>query len=240
MTGLWVWAAAPLAVCAGCIITRAHRLNSPVPINQTRFEFIRGLPGFLRIYAITVRNLPPSAGKHRLCRGTANRLYSGKTAGDPIMRVSRIAAGAAISFVTAGLTFGTSAAALAPNQQYSAANIQAGYRLYSAQCAVCHGGNGDAIAGVSLARQQFRRASTDADIRNTVTNGVPAAGMPPFQFRTNELDAVVAYIRSGFDISGTSFTVGDVGRGKAIYDGKGGCAACHRVRGNGSLAAPDL
>ena len=76
-----------------------------------------------------------------------------------------IAAGAAISLVTAGLAFGASAAAQALNQQYSAANIQAGYRLYSAQCAVCHGGNGDAIAGVSLARQQFRRASTDTDIK---------------------------------------------------------------------------
>ena len=159
------------------------------------------------------------------------------------MRVSPIAAGAAISLATvAVIAFATSgrAAAQVPNQQYSAANIQAGYRLYSAQCAVCHGGNGDAIAGVSLARQQFRRASTDADIRNTVTNGVPAAGMPPFQFRTNELDSIVAYIRSGFDISGTPFTVGDAARGRVIYEGKGGCAACHRVRGNGSLGAPDL
>ena len=33
---------------------------------------------------------------------------------------------------------------------------------------------------------------------------------------------------------------GDAARGKAVYDGKGGCAECHRVRGNGSRAAPDL
>lgn len=64
--------------------------------------------------------------------------------------------------------------------------------------------------------------------------------MPPFQFQPAELDAIVAYIRSGFDLSGAPFTVGDAARGKAIYDGKGGCVACHRVRGNGSRRGPDL
>jgi len=124
--------------------------------------------------------------------------------------------------------------------QYGTAEIQAGYRLYSAQCALCHGGNGDGIAGVNLSRQQFRRASTNADIKTTITTGIAAAGMPSFQFRAEELNGLVAYIRSGFDLEGSPFTVGNAARGKAIYDGKGGCAACHRVNGNGSLAAPDL
>jgi len=157
------------------------------------------------------------------------------------MRLSRLIAGAA--FPLLGLVvFAVSerAAAQAGNQQYSRANIQAGYRLYSAQCALCHGGNGDGVAGVNLARQQFRRASTDGDIKNTITTGVAASGMPPFRFQPAELDAIVAYIRSGFDLSGVPFTVGDATRGKAIYDGKGGCAACHRVHGNGSWVAPDL
>src|SRR5206468_2921063 len=47
-------------------------------------------------------------------------------------------------------------------------------------------------------------------------------------------------VRSGFDQTGVSFRLGDVGRGKALYDGKGGCAACHRVAGLGSRTAPDL
>ena len=125
-------------------------------------------------------------------------------------------------------------------QQYSTANIQAGYRLYASQCALCHGGNGDSVAGINLAHQQFRRVSTDADIRRTVTSGIAAAGMPPFQFQPAELDAIIAYIRSGFDLDGASFAVGDAARGKAIFDGKGGCTACHRVHGSGSRTAPDL
>src|SRR5882757_5735682 len=125
------------------------------------------------------------------------------------------------------------------DHQYSAADIQAGYRLYGAQCALCHGNNGDGIAGVNLARQQFRRASTDDDIKNTVTTGVAAAGMPPFRLQPAELNGLVAYIRSGFDASGAPFKVGNVARGQAIYD-KDACAACHRVRGAGARTAPDL
>ena len=126
------------------------------------------------------------------------------------------------------------------DHQYSAADIQAGSRLYGAQCALCHGQNGDGVAGVNLPRQQFRRASSDDDIRNTITTGVAAAGMPPFRLQPAELDALVAFIRSGFDISATPFKVGDAGRGKAVYDGKGACAACHRVAGKGARTAPDL
>lgn len=126
------------------------------------------------------------------------------------------------------------------DHQYSAADIQAGSRLYAAQCALCHGQNGDGVAGVNLPRQQFRRASSDADIRSTITMGVAAAGMPPFTLQPAELDALVAFIRSGFDISATPFTVGDAGRGKAVYDGKGACATCHRVAGKGPHTAPDL
>src|SRR6185436_9805265 len=135
---------------------------------------------------------------------------------------------------------GEHARAQVQDHQYSTADIQAGYKLYASQCALCHGGNGDGIAGVNLARQQFRRASTDDDIKLTVTTGVAAAGMPSFRLQPAELNSVVAYIRSGFDLSGTPFKVGDLARGKAIYDGKGGCAACHRVNGNGSRVAPDL
>ena len=130
--------------------------------------------------------------------------------------------------------------AQAQNRQFSAAEIQGGYKLYTTQCTLCHGGNGDAIAGVNLSRQQFRRASSDDDIRRTITTGVPAAGMPPFNLQPAELNNLVAYIRSGFDLNATPFKVGVAARGQAVFEGKGGCTACHRVNGKGAFAAPDL
>ena len=135
---------------------------------------------------------------------------------------------------------GITATAQEQNRQYNATDIQAGGRLYGLQCAICHGQNGDGINGVNLPRNQFRRASTDDDIRNTITNGVAAAGMPPFRLQAGELNGLVAFIRSGFDRIGAPFKIGDARRGQAIYDGKGGCATCHRVNGKGSRTAPDL
>src|SRR5580765_4752502 len=137
-------------------------------------------------------------------------------------RVTRVAA------LFAGMWLAGSAGVDAQTGQYSTADIQAGYRLYSSQCALCHGNNGDGIAGVNLSRQQFRRASTDDDIKNTITTGVAAAGMPPFRLQPAELNGLVAYIRSGFDASGAPFKVGNVARGQAVYE-KSACATCHRV-----------
>lgn len=123
--------------------------------------------------------------------------------------------------------------------QYSQAEIAAGYRLYANQCVQCHGGLGDGISGVDLRRGVFRRAASDEDLGRVITNGVPGAGMPPFKLEAAELTGVIAFIRAGFDQT-ASVKVGDAARGRALFEGKGDCAACHRVRGRGALTAPDL
>lgn len=132
------------------------------------------------------------------------------------------------------------AAAQTQDHQYSTADIEAGSRLYGAQCSLCHGPNGDGVTGVDLRRQQFRRVSSDEDIRNIITEGAAATGMPPFRLQPVELDRLVAFIRAGFDVSGTAVKIGNAGRGQAIFEGKGGCATCHRVNGKGPRVAPDL
>ena len=131
-----------------------------------------------------------------------------------------------------------SASAEAQTRLYNTADIQAGYRLYSSQCALCHGNNGDGVAGVNLPRQQFRRASTDDDIRNTVSTGVAAAGMPSFRFQPAELNGLVAYIRSGFDASGAPFKVGNAARGQAIYNDKGDACATTATASRATVFAP--
>ena len=122
--------------------------------------------------------------------------------------------------------------------EYNSDQIQAGYRLYLGQCQVCHGNSGDLIAGVNLSRQQFKTVRSDDDIRHVVSTG-NAAGMPPFVLKPEELEDLVAFIRSGMDQSGIPFHLGDVARGKAIYK-SADCAHCHRVAGNGPRTAPDL
>ena len=124
--------------------------------------------------------------------------------------------------------------------QYSQADIEAGARVYSTQCAQCHGPNGDMVSGVDLRRGQFRRATSDEDLAAVVTAGVATAGMPPFALQPSELTGIVAYIRAGFDLTSPAVKVGNAERGRAIFEGQGACASCHRVNGRGPRVAPDL
>ena len=123
--------------------------------------------------------------------------------------------------------------------QYSAIDIEAGSRLYAGQCALCHGPNGDLVAAVDLRRGRFRRAASDEDLGRIIRTGIPDAGMPGFALQPSEVDGLIAFIRAGFDVSAT-VKLGHPQRGQALFDGRGGCATCHRVNGKGPRAAPDL
>lgn len=122
--------------------------------------------------------------------------------------------------------------------QYTQDDITAGNRVYTAQCNFCHGRDGDQVSGVDLRRGIFRRSLADEDLAQVITNGTPA-GMPPVKLSPPELTGVVAFIRAGFDAT-ASVRVGDAARGKALFDGKGACATCHRVGARGPRLAPVL
>lgn len=122
--------------------------------------------------------------------------------------------------------------------QFNQADIETGTRIYNTQCAQCHGPNGDGVSGVDLRRRQFRRVATPDDLARVITEGVPAAGMPPFALSQPELNGIVAFIRSGFDNT-PPVRVGTAARGRAVYE-RAGCASCHRIGGAGSRVAPDL
>lgn len=133
----------------------------------------------------------------------------------------------------------TSAAASAQDHTYSSADIATGVRLYGAQCQLCHGATGDTVAGVNLRLGRFKRAVTDDDLTRVLASGVPPV-MPSFRFAADDARGLIAFIRAGFDPTGTAVKVGNIDRGKALFSGKGGCATCHRVLGTGPLTAPDL
>lgn len=123
--------------------------------------------------------------------------------------------------------------------QYTAQDVEAGARVYNAQCASCHGANGDQVSGIDLRRGTFRRSSSDEDLAKVITSGTNA-GMPPFALQPAELTGVIAFIRAGLNRDTVAVKVGDPGRGRTVYAGKGACASCHRVQGAGSRVAPDL
>ena len=144
------------------------------------------------------------------------------------------------AFVAALLAFAPCAASAQSDHTYSSQDIAAGRKVYSSQCQLCHGQNGEQVNGVDLRRGRFKRSVSDEDIAAVITNGVAGAGMPPFKLQPAEITSLLAFIRAGFDPSGVAVKVGNVARGKALYAGKGNCASCHRINGDGPRTAPDL
>jgi putative heme-binding domain-containing protein len=123
---------------------------------------------------------------------------------------------------------------------YTTAAVEAGSRVYVAECALCHGPQGNRVDGVDLRRGRFSGAFSDDDLRRIITNGVGDSRMPAFALSATELDGVIAYIRAGFDPSGVAVRIGDATRGRTLFSGTGDCASCHRVNGIGPYTAPDL
>jgi putative heme-binding domain-containing protein len=131
-----------------------------------------------------------------------------------------------------------------PTKQYAPSDIQGGSRIYTAQCAACHGPNGDNVVKVDLRSGKFSRVSSDDDLRKLITTGVSGTAMPPFKFDSSQLNMIVAYLRNMRDFNSNpgSHTVklGEALRGQAVFEAKGQCITCHRVNGKGSRVGPDL
>ena len=123
---------------------------------------------------------------------------------------------------------------------YERADIERGAQLYDEFCSNCHGDEGDGVGNVNLKAGQFRQASTDQNFRRILTRGIPGTAMPPGDYGDTDLLAIISYVRTMRDYDGGVVTLGDAGRGRVVFEGKGECTSCHRVAGNGSRLAPDL
>lgn len=120
----------------------------------------------------------------------------------------------------------------------TAQEIARGRTLFQAQCAYCHGADGDGGRGANLARPTLRRAPTDEALFRVVNRGISGTGMPGNAMSARETWQVVAYVRSLGQVKRQPLA-GDASRGEHVYQ-TNGCAACHTVRGRGGPIGPDL
>ena len=147
-------------------------------------------------------------------------------------------------FSILGLLFLSAAIALPRTavlaQHETAADLLDGERAFKSNCANCHGPDGDQIAGIDLGRGRFRRQMSDEDLVRTIRTGIPNTPMPATNMTLEQAQKIVAYLRSRAATVTAATVKGDAARGKAVFDGKGNCASCHRVAGVGSRVGPDL
>jgi len=142
-----------------------------------------------------------------------------------------------------------------------------GEKVYTANCAVCHGasGNGKGISASSIyprprdfTQGQFKYKTTapghppsDEDLIRTVANGLPASPMPYFKdfLSAEEIEAVVTYVK-GFspvfaDAASEAMPIptrvtpddASIARGAELF--KNNCAACHGADGRARAKLKD-
>ena len=111
-----------------------------------------------------------------------------------------------------------------------------GARLYSKNCAVCHGQTGNGGMGVPLSLSSFQATIDDDYVRRTIRHGRPGRVMPAFgELSEQEIDALVKHVRGWNKGPRSTFTTtrirGNARNGKQLYGQQ--CAACHGANGEG-------
>ena len=137
--------------------------------------------------------------------------------------------------------FALAAGALLAQRSYTPGDVQDGQRLFLTNCEACHGPEGDAVPGVDLGHGKFRRASSDEDLMKIIQKGIQGTSMPPGNFTNFQASTIVAYLRDMAESAGRgALPAGDAAQGKIVFEGKGACLTCHRVKSSGSRLGPDL
>jgi cytochrome c oxidase cbb3-type subunit 3 len=126
-----------------------------------------------------------------------------------------------------------------PAAAAATADPASGRRIFDAQCAWCHGNEGDGGTGPNL-HGRLRHATTLASIVDIVTNGIPGTDMPSFRLGLTDRSArqAATYVLS-LSRSTSRPGPGNAERGAAVYQSNG-CGSCHVVDGRGGILGPEL
>ncbi len=120
------------------------------------------------------------------------------------------------------------------------ADLQRGAKLFQVHCALCHGPKGEGGRGPVLAKARLTRAPNDAALVKVIEDGIRGTEMPGAGAMSDrEKRQTAAYVRSLGRVAQKPVP-GDPAHGAAIYLGKGNCAGCHSIHGEGGVVGPDL
>jgi len=120
-------------------------------------------------------------------------------------------------------------------------------RLYSENCAGCHGKEGHGGAAIALGDPVYLSIVTEDTMRKVVTNGIKGTSMAAFgqvaggMLTDTQIDVLVTQIRSRWGRPGilgglnppsySTSAAGDATRGETVY--KTFCESCHGAGGSG-------
>jgi mono/diheme cytochrome c family protein len=152
---------------------------------------------------------------------------------------------ALLTYLTTAEAPTSMAAGGSPSAAHASGLEEAGDALFHQNCAFCHGR--DAMGGESgpdLTRSKLVLGDTTGEqISKVVREGRPDSKMPAFNFSSQELLSLVAFIherekaassqkggRRGVEVS--DLQTGNAKAGKDYFNGAGGCNKCHSPTGD--------
>ncbi len=111
-----------------------------------------------------------------------------------------------------------------------------GAKLYTQNCASCHGEKGDGGIGIPLSLPSFQALVDDDFLKQTILHGREGRVMPSFSYLSgDEVDAVVKHMRSWYKGKAPLYSSvkvkGNAVNGKPLFEKH--CASCHGVAGEG-------
>lgn len=117
-------------------------------------------------------------------------------------------------------------------------DLAAGQKLFTSQCALCHGVAGGGGRGPSLTRAKLNHAADDAALREVIKNGIPPEMPGAWQLSPREVASTAAYVKSLGSVPAEPLS-GDASRGSRLYE-TNGCGSCHINNGRGEGFGPEL
>jgi cytochrome c oxidase cbb3-type subunit 3 len=117
-----------------------------------------------------------------------------------------------------------------------------GKNLFETTCAVCHGLDGaGGEHAPTIGRGSAAKSKSDSELARILRDGIPGKGMPPFKSLGDlEVGSILDYLRLLEAKNETRSAAGNPIRGQQIFFGKGGCANCHAMHGEGHFLSTDL
>ncbi len=126
------------------------------------------------------------------------------------------------------------------NPNSSAADVEAGRKIFGGRCGHCHGQDGEGGRGAVLNGGELHHGTSDRELFLVVRNGIPNTEMPgTFGLPDLELWRMVAYVKQLRRQGSTDQAMGNATAGALVYQ-KNACFECHSIDGQGGFVGPDL